>query len=57
MDLYEYKRKKWTYHAKGLWLFTENNENPSMTVIGSSNFSKKLHNALGERSLRRDTES
>ena len=47
VNLYEYEREKWTFHAKGCW-FYEGQKDPSLTVIGSSNFSA--------RSNRRDTE-
>ncbi len=40
--LYEYKRKGWTYHAKGIWIYEEGSETPSMTVLGSSNFSRAV---------------
>lgn len=44
----EYKKGEWTFHAKGLWLFENNEEKPSLTIIGSSNFSN--------RSYHKDTE-
>ena len=38
--LYEYEKKGWTFHAKGVWLYENNEVLPSLTVIGSSNYSK-----------------
>ena len=54
LGLYEWKRGKvgeadgWTYHAKGLWVTlppTEGEEQPgpAITVIGSSNYTKRSH--------------
>jgi len=36
IHLYEYTKAGWTFHAKGLWLFTPQS---ALTVVGSSNFS------------------
>lgn len=47
LKIHEYSNGDWTYHAKGAW-FYEDDQLPSATVIGSSNFS--------HRSNRRDTE-
>lgn len=33
----------WTYHAKGLWLTVPEEEDPSITVIGSSNYTKRAY--------------
>ncbi|KAK4446603.1 hypothetical protein QBC34DRAFT_331040 [Podospora aff. communis PSN243] len=33
----------WTYHAKGLWVTLPNNSNPSISVIGSSNYTKRSY--------------
>lgn len=33
----------WTYHAKGLWVTLPNEENPSMSIIGSSNYTKRSY--------------
>lgn len=49
IKLYEYQRKGWTYHAKGLWYYLPGSYMPDLTLIGSSNF--------GERSVNRDLES
>jgi CDP-diacylglycerol--glycerol-3-phosphate 3-phosphatidyltransferase len=31
----------WTYHAKGLWVAESDEEDPFMTVVGSSNYGKR----------------
>lgn len=54
LRIYEYIRKDWTFHAKGLWCSKSSNTTtsttyPEITVIGSSNF--------GKRSFQRDFES
>ncbi|KAG2379032.1 hypothetical protein C9374_007670 [Naegleria lovaniensis] len=51
IKLYEYMREKWTFHAKGLWLYSPNKQfnTPFLTMIGSSNF--------GGRSTERDIEA
>lgn len=49
IKLFEYQRKGWTYHAKGLWYYLPGSYVPDLTLIGSSNF--------GERSVNRDLES
>lgn len=33
----------WTYHAKGLWVTLPNEEGPSMTIVGSSNYTKRSY--------------
>ncbi|KAI3317780.1 hypothetical protein HD806DRAFT_526758 [Xylariaceae sp. AK1471] len=33
----------WTYHAKGLWVTLPNEEDPSMSIIGSSNYTKRSY--------------
>ncbi|SPO06876.1 probable phosphatidylglycerophosphate synthase PEL1 [Cephalotrichum gorgonifer] len=33
----------WTYHAKGLWVTLPREENPSMTIVGSSNYTKRSY--------------
>ncbi|XP_041364721.1 CDP-diacylglycerol--glycerol-3-phosphate 3-phosphatidyltransferase, mitochondrial-like [Gigantopelta aegis] len=48
LQLFEYFRDKWTFHVKGLWYYLPNNNLPSMTMIGSTNF--------GYRSVYRDLE-
>eukprot|EP01132_Coremiostelium_polycephalum_P001150 gene1150-1457_t len=45
----EYIRKKWTYHAKGLWITAQQQPLPSITLIGSPNF--------GSRSVEKDLEA
>lgn len=49
IQLLEYQRPGWTYHAKGLWYYLPESTLPDLTLIGSSNF--------GERSVKRDLES
>ena len=45
----EYEKGDWTFHAKGAWVYEKDQDWPSMSVIGSSNYS--------HRSNRRDTEA
>ncbi|KAI1827776.1 hypothetical protein F4861DRAFT_491116 [Xylaria intraflava] len=33
----------WTYHAKGLWITLPNEKDPSMSIIGSSNYTKRSY--------------
>lgn len=33
----------WTYHAKGLWLTLPREESPSLTFVGSSNYTKRSY--------------
>jgi CDP-diacylglycerol--glycerol-3-phosphate 3-phosphatidyltransferase len=33
----------WTYHAKGLWISLNNEKEPSLTVVGSSNYTKRSY--------------
>ena len=33
----------WTYHAKGLWVTMPDNANPSISLIGSSNYTKRSY--------------
>ncbi|KAH8908470.1 phospholipase D/nuclease [Coniochaeta sp. PMI_546] len=33
----------WTYHAKGLWVTLPNDSNPSISLIGSSNYTKRSY--------------
>lgn len=33
----------WTYHAKGVWVTLPNEENPSITLVGSSNYTKRSY--------------
>ncbi|KAL2068179.1 hypothetical protein VTL71DRAFT_16277 [Oculimacula yallundae] len=33
----------WTYHAKGLWVSLNGEKEPSMTVVGSSNYTKRSY--------------
>lgn len=45
----EYLREGWTYHGKGLWYYSPDQDLPNLTLIGSPNF--------GERSVKRDLET
>ncbi|KAK9709719.1 CDP-diacylglycerol--glycerol-3-phosphate 3-phosphatidyltransferase [Basidiobolus ranarum] len=49
IEIEEYKRDGWTYHAKGLWCYLNHDIHPSVFTIGSPNF--------GYRSMQRDLES
>ncbi|KAE8446646.1 hypothetical protein EG329_011839 [Mollisiaceae sp. DMI_Dod_QoI] len=33
----------WTYHAKGLWVCVDGEERPSLSVVGSSNYTKRSY--------------
>jgi len=33
----------WTYHAKGLWVSLDGEEEPSVSVVGSSNYTKRSY--------------
>lgn len=33
----------WTYHAKGLWVTLPNEQHPSLTFVGSSNYTKRSY--------------
>ncbi|OJJ48868.1 hypothetical protein ASPZODRAFT_1338154 [Penicilliopsis zonata CBS 506.65] len=33
----------WTYHAKGLWITLPNEQHPSLTFVGSSNYTKRSY--------------
>lgn len=35
---FEYERPDWTFHGKGLWYYLVEDEHPSVTLIGSSNY-------------------
>ncbi|XP_034830265.1 CDP-diacylglycerol--glycerol-3-phosphate 3-phosphatidyltransferase, mitochondrial [Maniola hyperantus] len=49
VQMLEYERKGWTFHAKGLWYYPPGSGVPWASVVGSAN--------LGERSVRRDLEA
>ncbi|KAK9406981.1 CDP-diacylglycerol-glycerol-3-phosphate 3-phosphatidyltransferase mitochondrial [Crotalus adamanteus] len=49
VQLQEYTRSGWTFHAKGLWLYLAGSSLPCLTLIGSPNF--------GYRSVHRDLEA
>ena len=38
--IYEYIKSNWTFHGKGIWLYKRNEDTPSISIIGSSNYSK-----------------
>ncbi|KAL7625741.1 CDP-diacylglycerol--glycerol-3-phosphate 3-phosphatidyltransferase [Parahypoxylon ruwenzoriense] len=33
----------WTYHAKGLWITLPNEQDPSISIVGSSNYTKRSY--------------
>lgn len=33
----------WTYHAKGLWVSLNGEKEPSITIVGSSNYTKRSY--------------
>ncbi|KAK1793735.1 hypothetical protein P4O66_001473 [Electrophorus voltai] len=49
VQLHEYHRPDWTFHAKGLWYYLKGKDGPCFTLIGSPNF--------GYRSVHRDLEA
>ncbi|XP_061561350.1 LOW QUALITY PROTEIN: CDP-diacylglycerol--glycerol-3-phosphate 3-phosphatidyltransferase, mitochondrial [Phycodurus eques] len=49
IQLHEYHRPMWTFHAKGLWYYLHGQDRPCLTLIGSPNF--------GYRSVHRDLEA
>ncbi|XP_028178015.1 CDP-diacylglycerol--glycerol-3-phosphate 3-phosphatidyltransferase, mitochondrial isoform X2 [Ostrinia furnacalis] len=49
VQMLEYERPGWTFHAKGLWYYPPGSNVPWATLVGSAN--------LGERSVRRDLEA
>ncbi|XP_072931896.1 CDP-diacylglycerol--glycerol-3-phosphate 3-phosphatidyltransferase, mitochondrial [Epargyreus clarus] len=49
VQMLEYERTGWTFHAKGLWYYPPGSGVPWATLVGSANF--------GERSVRRDLEA
>lgn len=67
--LWEYQRRSWTFHAKGLWIsFNRGDPRPCLTLVGSPNFGKYLLIwlpgllffyccVLGYRSVYRDLEA
>ena len=46
IQMLEYSRPQWTYHAKGLWLYEENSPTPVLTCIGSPNFGKSIFDGI-----------
>ena len=49
VKIFEYKKEKWTFHAKGLWMSFSAQDDPMITMIGSPNF--------GHRSVNLDLEA
>ncbi|XP_075973686.1 phosphatidylglycerophosphate synthase 1 [Anticarsia gemmatalis] len=49
VEMLEYERPGWTFHAKGLWYYPPGSRVPWATIVGSAN--------LGERSVKRDLEA
>ncbi|XP_047994863.1 CDP-diacylglycerol--glycerol-3-phosphate 3-phosphatidyltransferase, mitochondrial isoform X1 [Leguminivora glycinivorella] len=49
VQMLEYERPDWTFHAKGLWYYPPGSGVPWGTLVGSAN--------LGERSVKRDLEA
>jgi len=49
IQIYEYEKPGWTFHAKGMWYSAQPNQPPSMTMIGSPNY--------GHRSVKHDVEA
>ena len=47
--MFEYQRKDWTFHGKGLWYYPPGESLPAATMVGSPNF--------GHRSVERDLEA
>ena len=45
---YEFTKENWSFHAKGVWYYSNGSELPFLTLVGSPNF--------GYRSVWRDTE-
>jgi len=40
ISIYEYYRKHWTFHCKGLWFYVPDYDLPVLTLVGSPNFGK-----------------
>ncbi|XP_072044367.1 CDP-diacylglycerol--glycerol-3-phosphate 3-phosphatidyltransferase, mitochondrial-like [Amphiura filiformis] len=49
IQMYEYYKDNWTFHAKGLWIYQSGKKLPFLTLMGSPNF--------GHRSVHRDLEA
>ena len=49
IDLYEWKKgivtrpDGWSYHAKGIWIGEGSNQPPTVTIVGSSNYTKRAY--------------
>jgi CDP-diacylglycerol--glycerol-3-phosphate 3-phosphatidyltransferase len=42
IELFEYTRPDWSFHAKGIWIQPRNEHSWAATVIGSSNYGELL---------------
>jgi CDP-diacylglycerol--glycerol-3-phosphate 3-phosphatidyltransferase len=40
LEIYEFHRKNWTFHSKGIWFKEKDKHFPTLVTIGSSNYSK-----------------
>lgn len=40
IKVYEFFKDSWSFHSKGIWFYEKNKLFPSLTIIGSSNYSK-----------------
>ena len=49
IQVFEYLRPKWTFHAKGLWFYLPGSAYPCATMVGSANY--------GYRSVEKDLEA
>lgn len=39
VKIFEYVKPNWTFHGKGIWLYKKGDEYPSVSIVGSSNYS------------------
>lgn len=37
------EKEGWTYHAKGLWISVDGEKEPSVSIVGSSNYTKRSY--------------
>ena len=49
IQVFEYLKPKWTFHAKGLWFYLPGSTYPCATMVGSANY--------GYRSVEKDLEA
>ncbi|CCA67064.1 related to PGS1-phosphatidylglycerophosphate synthase [Serendipita indica DSM 11827] len=57
VDLREWEKAGWTYHAKGIWLRPKSDEHPTTTVFGSTNLNSRSANLDTELSFIMHTQS